>query len=88
MLLDNFEQHIESFIVNTQNACKSAGNHISGFNNSKNELLKLFRGFRVLEYALWQKNKNPEMPEINRKISKSKNHPVLKVQSCKLKKHC
>ena len=32
-----------------------------------------FRGFRVFEYALWQKNENLEMPEINRKLSISEN---------------
>ena len=26
-------------------------------NNSKNELIEIFRGFRVFEYALWQKRK-------------------------------
>ena len=28
---------------------------------------------------LYGKNKNPEMPEINRKLSKSEKHPVLTV---------
>ena len=41
--------------------------------SSKN---KVFREIRVFESALWQKNKNPEMPEINGKLSKSKKHPV------------
>ena len=44
---------------------------------SKSSKNKIFRGFRVFEYALWQKAKTPEMPEINRKLSKSKKHPVL-----------
>ena len=26
-------------------------------NTSKNELIEIFRGFRVFEYALWQKRK-------------------------------
>ena len=29
----------------------------------------IFRGFRVFEYVLWQKNENLETPEINRKPS-------------------
>ena len=57
MLLDNFEQHLESFILNARNAQKSAQNKITSLNTSKNELLKIFRGFRVFEYALWQKTK-------------------------------
>ena len=32
--------------------------------------MKIFRGFRVFEYVLWKKNENPEMSEINRKLSK------------------
>ena len=38
----------------------------------KNDPTEIFRGFRA-------KNKNLEMPEINRKLSKSKEHPVLTV---------
>ena len=57
MLLDNFEQHLESLILKAQNAEKSAQNKITSLNTSKNELLKIFRGFRVFEYALWQKTK-------------------------------
>ena len=34
--------------------------------------MKIFRGFRVFEYDL-AKNENPEMPEINKKLSKSEN---------------
>ena len=37
---------------------------------SKSSKNKIFRRFRVFEYAIWQKNENPEMPEINRKLSK------------------
>ena len=44
---------------------------------SKSSKNKIFRGFRVFEYALWNKNENPEMSEINRKLSRSKEHPVL-----------
>ena len=57
MLLDNFEQNLESFVLNTQNAYESARNQINSLNTSKNELLKIFLGFRVFEYALWQKAK-------------------------------
>ena len=72
MLLDNFEQHLESFVLNTQNAWQSSQNQTIRLNTSKNELLRIFCGFRVFEYALWQKTKTPEMPEINAKLSKSK----------------
>ena len=57
MLLDNFEQHLESFILNARNAQKSAQNKITSLNTSKNELLKIFRGFRVFKYDLWNKTK-------------------------------
>ena len=57
MLLDNFEQHLESFILNARNAQKSAQNKITSLNTSKNELLKIFRGFWVFKYDLWKKTK-------------------------------
>ena len=57
MLINNFEQNLECFVLNTQNAKESARNYINRLNTSKNELLKIFRGFRVFEYALWQKTK-------------------------------
>ena len=68
MLIDNFEQHFESCVLNSQNAHKSAQNQIN-----EHELMKIFCGFRVFEYALWQKTK---MLEINRKLSKLKN-PIV-----------
>ena len=52
MLIDNLEQHFDSCALNAQNAWKSAGNQINSLNTSKNELVKIFRGFRVFEYAL------------------------------------
>ena len=57
MLFDNFEQHLESFVVKTQNTSENARNQINRLNTSKNELLKVFHGFRVFEYVLWQKKK-------------------------------
>ena len=57
MLLDDFDQQLESFVLNAQNAQKSAQNQITSLNISKNELLNIFRGFRVFEYALRQKTK-------------------------------
>ena len=45
---------------------------------SKSSKNKIFRGFRVFACSM-AKNENPEMPEINRKLSKSKKHPVLTV---------
>ena len=44
---------------------------------SKSSKNKIFCGFFVFKNVLWQKNENPEMPGINRKLSKSKKHPVL-----------
>ena len=80
MLIDNFEQHFESCVLNTQNALKSARNQINSLSTSRNELMKISRGFRVFEYALCMvKNENPEQPEIDRKLSKSIKHPVLTV---------
>ena len=38
---------------------------------------KIFCEFCVFEYAPWQKNETPEIPEINTKLSNSKKHPVL-----------
>ena len=57
MFIDNFEQHFKNCVLNAQNAQKSAGNQINSLNTSKNELMKIFCGFRVFQYALWQKNK-------------------------------
>ena len=57
MLLDNFEQHLEIFILNAQHAWKSAKNKMTSLNTSKNEFLKSFHGFRVLKYDLWKKPK-------------------------------
>ena len=70
MLIDNFEQHFESYILKAQNAQQSVENQITSLNTSKNELLKIFCGFWVFEYAPWQKNENPEMSKINKKLSK------------------
>ena len=52
MLFANFEQHFESCLLNTKNAWESARNQVNSLNTSKNELMKIFRGFRVFEYAL------------------------------------
>ena len=57
MLIDNFEQEFESCALNAQNAPKSAKNQINSLSTSRNELMKSFCGFRVLEYGLWQKRK-------------------------------
>ena len=58
MLIDNFEQDSGSYILLiAQNAQKSAQNQIASLNTSKNELLKIFLGFRVFEYVLWPKMK-------------------------------
>ena len=57
MLIDNFEQQFVNFVLKVQNALRSVQNQINSLNTLKNELVKIFRGFRVFEYALWQKTK-------------------------------
>ena len=57
MLIDNFEQHFESCVMNAQNAYESVRNQINSLNTSKHEPLEIFCGFWVLKYALWQKTK-------------------------------
>ena len=57
MLIDNFEQHFVNFVLKVQNAQWSAQNQINSLNTLKNELVKIFRGFRVFEYALCQNMK-------------------------------
>ena len=70
--VDNFEQHFENCVQNTQNPLKRALNKVDGLNTSKNQLIKIFRGFRVFEYCSMAKNENQEMPEIHRELSKLK----------------
>ena len=55
---DNFEQHFGNCVLNVQNAQKSAQNQINSLSYSRNELIKIFRGFHVFKYALWRKNEN------------------------------
>ena len=57
MLIDNFEQHFVNFVLKVQNVLRSAQNHINSLNTLKNELVKIFLGFWVFEYAIWQKMK-------------------------------
>ena len=59
MLIDNFEQHFESCVLITQDAQMSAQNQINSLSTSRNEPMKIFRGFWIFEYALWQKNPKP-----------------------------
>ena len=49
MLIDNFEQYFKNCVLNAQNAQKSAENQINRLNTSKNEPMKMFRGFLVFE---------------------------------------
>ena len=55
--VDNFKQHFESYVLITQNPLKIALNKINDLNTSKIQLIKIFRGFRVFEYALQQNAK-------------------------------
>ena len=50
--VNNFEQHFESCLLNAKNAWESGRNQVNSLNTSKNELMKIFHGFRVFEYAL------------------------------------
>ena len=63
MPLDNFEQHVESFVLDTQNDYKSAQDQINRLNIAKNELLKIFGGFQIFKHALWQKMKTRKCQE-------------------------
>ena len=63
MPLDNFEQHFESFVLDTQNDYKSAQDQINRLNIAKNELLKIFGGFQIFKHALWQKMKTRKCQE-------------------------
>ena len=56
---------------------KNVRNQINSLNTSKNEAMKIFRGFRV--FILMVKNENSEMSEVNRMLSNSKKHPLLTV---------
>ena len=58
--LDNFEQHSESCVLNTQNPLRKALNKVNVLNTFKIEVMEIICGFRVLEYALWQKTKTPK----------------------------
>ena len=53
MLIDNFEQQFVNFVLKVQNALRSVQNQVNSLNTLKNELVKIFCGFRVFEYALW-----------------------------------
>ena len=65
--VDNFKQHFESYVLITQNPLKIALNKINGLNTLKIQLIKIFRGFCVFEYALQQNMKTRK----RRKSSKS-----------------
>ena len=59
MLLDNFERNLESFVLKTQNALKSARNQINSLNTSRNELMKFSVVF-VFSNMLYGKIRKPE----------------------------
>ena len=82
MPLDNFEQHFESFVLDTQNDYKSAQDQISRLNIAKNELLKIFGGFQIFKHALWQKMKTRKCQEstesfLNQKATSINALPLL-----------
>ena len=61
-----------------QNANRSAQNQINSLNTLKNELVKIFRGFRVFEYALWQKTKTRKC-RISTESFLNKKNPLVTV---------
>ena len=82
MPLDNFEQHVESFVLDTQNDYKSAQDQINRLNIAKNELLKIFGGFQIFKHALWQKMKTRKCQEstesfLNQKATSINALPLL-----------
>ena len=81
--MDNFEQHFEICVLIKQNSLKIALNKINDLNTSKIQLIKIFCGFRVFEYALqqntkirkhWKSSKSP----LNQKTPIVKSHHQLK----------
>ena len=68
--VDNLEQYFESCVLNSQNLCKGALNKVNGLITSKNQVIKIFRGFRVFEQALQQETKTPKSTKgvLNQKI--------------------
>ena len=55
--VNNFEQYFESCVLNTQNPFKGALNKVNGLITSKNQVIKIVRGFPVFEYAYGKKRK-------------------------------
>ena len=76
VLAVNFEQHFESCVLMMHTAQKSARNQRNSLNTSKNELMEIFRGFRVFEYALWQKTKTRKYWKLTATFL-NKKHPLL-----------
>ena len=76
MLIDNFEQHFESCILNAQNSYKSAQNQINSLDTSKNEPMKIFCSFWVFEYAI-----KPGNVRNQQKAFQIKKTPLLTVTS-------
>ena len=65
--------------MDTQNPLKRAINKVNGIDTSKNQLIKFFRGFRVFEYALWQKKKTRKYQKSTEKFLNQKKHPVITI---------
>ena len=57
MLTDNFEQHSESCVLNAQNTWKSALKQKNSLHTPKNELMKIFHGFRVFKHSTFHSKK-------------------------------
>ena len=79
MLVDNFEKkYFQSCVLDARNNYKSAQSQINSVITSKNEVMKIFRGFCVFEYALCEKVKNGKCRKLPESIL-DKKHQLLTV---------
>ena len=62
--------------MNIQNAQKSTQNQTNSLSTLRNELMKIFRGFWVFEYALWQKTKTRKCRKSTESFLNQKTHIV------------
>ena len=65
LCIDNFEQQFGTSLLITRIGLQSFVNNMKSIHPFEKQQTKSFRDFRIFEYDLWQKNKNPETPEIN-----------------------
>ena len=73
VLLNDFEQHFQSCILNARDTYESAENQINSLNALKKELIKNFPWFLGFRKCTMAKNEILDMPGINRGLSKLQN---------------